>query len=227
MTFSIIARDATGAFGMAVSSSSPAVAARCLHLRSGVGAVASQNITDPRFGHLLLDQLAAGGTAQSALEWLSTRDSTLDYRQICVLGTSGAGIAHSGKRVLGCSHQIAGPETSGEASVTAGNMLKTPTVVDAMHTSFNSSSGDLEIRLLIALEAGLAEGGEEGDVHSAGLAVVRDSGWKESDLRVDWSQNPIPELRTLLELWLPQRDDYVTRGIHPATAPSYGVPGDE
>jgi uncharacterized Ntn-hydrolase superfamily protein len=64
-------------------------------------------------------------------------------------------------------------------------------------------------------------------VHSAGLAVVRGAGWAETDLRVDWSETPLGDLAALLELWLPQRDDYVTRGTDPASSPSYGVPGDE
>ena len=78
-----------------------------------------------------------------------------------------------------------------------------------------------------ALLAGLAAGGEAGPVRSAGLAVVREVPWRETDLRVDWSEEPIEELRELVEVWLPQRDDYVTRGLNPASAPSYGVPGDE
>jgi uncharacterized Ntn-hydrolase superfamily protein len=77
------------------------------------------------------------------------------------------------------------------------------------------------------MQAGLAAGGEAGPVHSAGLAVVRGAGWAETDLRVDWSETPLGDLAALLELWLPQRDDYVTRGTDPASSPSYGVPGDE
>ena len=79
----------------------------------------------------------------------------------------------------------------------------------------------------MALTAGLKTGGEAGPVHSAGLAVVRKVPWRETDLRVDWSDQPIDDLHALLDVWLPQRDDYVTRGLNPATASSYGVPGDE
>jgi uncharacterized Ntn-hydrolase superfamily protein len=70
-------------------------------------------------------------------------------------------------------------------------------------------------------------GGEAGPLHSAGLSVVRAAPWRETDLRVDWSDEPIAELRLLVEIWLPQRDDYVARALHPEDAPSYGVPGDE
>lgn len=222
MTFSIIARDADGALGMAVSSSSPAVAARCLHLRGGVGVVASQNITDPRFGAYLLDRLADGLSPTDAVARLCEDDDTLDYRQISVLGPTGTGTAHSGQHTLGTYASSIGTD-----AVVAGNMLAGTGVPDAMLAEFGDTVGDLETRLLAAMQAGLRAGGEAGPVHSAGLAVVRDAGWAETDLRVDWSEDPLGDLASLLETWLPQRDDYVTRGKDPASSPSYGVPGDE
>ena len=228
MTFSIIARetaaDGTVAFGIAVSSSSPAVAARCLHLRSGVGAVASQNITDPRFGPFLLDALASGASADEAVASLADRDATLDYRQLSVLGATGPGATRSGPHTLGTYASAVG-----EDAVCAGNMLASTEVPSVMLAAFDAASSevDLEGRLLAAMQAGLAAGGEAGPVHSAGLAVVRSAGWVETDLRVDWSETPLEDLADLLEVWLPQRDDYVTRGIDPASSPSYGVPGDE
>lgn len=229
MTFSIIARetaaDGTVAFGMAVSSSSPAVAARCLHLRSGVGVVASQNITDPRFGPFLLDRLADGRSAAEALADLGNGDDTLDYRQLSVLGATGAPVTRSGPHTLG-THTAA----VGEDAVCAGNMLASTDVPSVMLAAFEdaaSSGADLEHRLLTAMQAGLAAGGEAGPVHSAGLAVVRSAGWAETDLRVDWSETPLDDLADLLEVWTPQRDDYVTRGTDPASSPAYGVPGDE
>ena len=226
MTFSIIAREAaadgTVTFGMAVSSSSPAVAARCLHLRCGVGVVASQNITDPRFGPFLLDALASGASADEALVTLADRDATLDYRQLSVLGATGPGATRSGPHTLGTYASVVG-----EDAVCAGNMLASTEVPSVMLAAFDAASGDLESRLLAAMQAGLAAGGEAGPVHSAGLAVVRSAGWVETDLRVDWSETPLEDLADLLEVWLPQRDDYVTRGIDPASSPSYGVPGDE
>lgn len=222
MTFSIIARDESGAVGMAVSSSSPAVAARCLHIRGNVGVVGSQNITDPRFGPQILNRLAAGDTAQEALDWLAGKDQTLDYRQITILPFRGDGVAHSGSGTLG-THSSA----IGNDAVVAGNMLADDTVTRAMLQAFEESAGDLELRLLVAMKAGVEAGGEAGPVHSAGLGVARAAGWLETDLRVDWSDSPIEDLENLLELWLPQRDDYVTRGVDPATSPSYGVPGNE
>lgn len=226
MTFSIVARevaaDGSVSFGMAVSSSSPAVAARCLHLRTGVGAVASQNITDPRFGPFLLDSLASGRSAEQAFRELSEQDETLDYRQISILGSSGPAVTWSGPYTLGTFASEVGDD-----AVCAGNMLADDDVPSRMLAAFEVSEGDLERRLLAAMTAGAEAGGEEGPVHSAGLAVVRSSGWAETDLRIDWSDFPLEDLAALVDTWMPQRDDYVTRGADPASSPSYGVPGDE
>lgn len=222
MTFSVLATDGAGGFGMAVTSSSPAVAARCLHLRAGVGGASSQNITDPRLGVALLDALEAGDDAAAALARVTEGRDLVDYRQLTVLDRSGSTAAFSGAHTLGVRHQHAA-----DGVVAAGNMLADASVVDAVAKAFEAAEGDLELRLLVALEAGLAAGGEAGPLHSAGLAVVREVAWRETDLRVDWSETPIADLRTLVELWLPQRDDYVTRGLDPRLAPSYGVPGDE
>lgn len=222
MTFSVLATDHNGAIGMAVTSSSPAVAARCIHLRTGVGGAASQNVTDPRLGTLLLDALAAGSDAPGALDAVVRDRDLIEHRQLTVLEPNGNAASYSGTETLGTHHAHIGAGV-----VAAGNMLSAPDVVDKVTGSFEGSTGELEQRLLSALEAGLTAGGEAGPVHSAGLAVVREVPWPETDLRVDWSDDPVPDLRRLLELWLPQRDDYVTRGLNPTAAPSYGVPGDE
>ena len=222
MTFSVLATDGAGAVGMAVSSSSPAVAARCVHLRAGVGGAASQNITDPRLGVRLLDALERGLSPEKALAELTDATEDVEYRQLTVLDLTGASAVHSGEHSLG----VVG-ERRGRSVVAAGNMLASPAVIDAVVEAFESSDGDLELRLLLALEAGLAAGGEAGPLQSAGLSVVREVPWRETDLRVDWHDEPLAELRRLVELWLPQRDDYVTRGLRPGEAPSYGVPGDE
>jgi uncharacterized Ntn-hydrolase superfamily protein len=222
VTFSVLAADGNGAVGMAVTSSSPAVAARCIHLRAGVGGAASQNVTDPRLGAALLDALERGMGARAALASVVEGRDLIEHRQLTVLELGGDGAAYSGGKALGIHHQRVGPGV-----VAAGNMLAGPEVVDAVVEAFEKSSGDLEERLLEALEAGLHAGGEAGPVHSAGLAVVRQVPWRETDLRVDWSDTPLADLRALLGVWLPQRDDYVTRGLDPTVAPSYGVPGDE
>ncbi|MFF5076276.1 DUF1028 domain-containing protein [Actinoplanes sp. NPDC000266] len=229
MTFSILATDGAGAIGMAVTSSSPAVAARCVHLRPGVGGAASQNVTDPRLGAALLDALSAGSSACEALNKItrprvspSGPADLIEFRQLTVLTPDGKGAAFSGADTLGVHHHRVGPGV-----VAAGNMLAGTDVIDAVVEGFAAAPGQLEERLLAALKAGLSAGGEAGPLHSAGLAVVRQVAWRETDLRVDWSGSPVDDLAALLDLWLPQRDDYVTRGLDPTAAPSYGVPGDE
>lgn len=220
MTFSIAARHA-GRFGMAVSSSSPAVAARCLHLRPGVGAAGSQNVTDPRLGGRILDRLAVHGDSGRALKEVGEGATDLDYRQLTAIGPAGPAAWFSGEQTLGTHAGAVGPH-----AVAAGNMLVSTDLPTIMVDAFESATGELEERLLAALRAGLDAGGEEGPVHSAGLAVVADVEWRVTDLRVDWADDPIDRLAEAVEIWLPQRDDYVRRGLNPATAPSYGVPGD-
>lgn len=222
MTFSVLATDGRGAVGIAVTSSSPAVAARCIHLRPGVGGASSQNITDPRLGTELLDALESGLDARSALAAVVDDRELVEYRQLTVLELNGNGAAFSGSESLGIHHDVVGAGV-----VAAGNMLASTDVIDAVAKGFESADGELEERLLAALVAGLDAGGEAGPVHSAGLSVVRDVAWRVTDLRVDWSEQPIADLAALLDVWLPQRDDYVTRGLDPTAAPSYGVPGDE
>ncbi len=222
MTFSVLAADETGAIGMAVASSSPAVAARCVHLRAGVGGASSQNITDPRLGTELLDALAAGDDARGAMARVVEGRELVEYRQLTVIGPDGRGAAYSGAESLGVHRARVGSSV-----VVAGNLLAEAEVVDAIVDAFETSTGELENRLMTALRAGLAAGGEAGPVHSAGLSVVREVPWRETDLRVDWSEDPIGDLGDLLAVWLPQRDDYVTRGLDPTAAPSYGVPGNE
>jgi uncharacterized Ntn-hydrolase superfamily protein len=222
MTFSIAATDGQGRFGLAVSSSSPAVAARCAHLRDGVGAVSSQNITDPRLGTALLDRLQAGASAQEAVDAVVQETPSAAYRQLVVLDADGGSAVFSGEHALG----VVG-EGSGTNCVSAGNMLADPQVVQALCDGFEAASGELEVRLLAALRAAEAAGGEAGPVRSAGLSVVTGHGWRDTDLRVDWHDEPIAELGRLLDIWLPQRNDYVVRGLDPAASVGYGVPGDE
>jgi uncharacterized Ntn-hydrolase superfamily protein len=222
MTFSILAVDGTGAIGSAICSSSPAVAARCITLADGVGGANSQNITDPRLGAQLVALIGSGLSAAQAVAQIAGTDPTAEFRQLIAIDSSGRTGAHSGARSLGI-HATA----EGDSVVAAGNLLASDSVPRAMVDAFSSAEGDLETRLLASLRAALAAGGEEGPIHSTGLSVVRDAGWRVTDLRVDWSEHPISALAALLDLWLPQRDDYVTRGLAPHTAPAYGVPGDE
>jgi uncharacterized Ntn-hydrolase superfamily protein len=222
MTFSLAARDpATGAFGMVLSSSSPAVAARCLHLRPLVGVAASQNVTNPALGPRLLDLLQAGSTAEEAVAQVVAEEAHPEHRQVTVVDAAGQVAYFSGARALG-THAAA----TGRQAVAAGNMLAGAHVVHAMIDSYQASpAATFEERLLAGFLGGLAAGGEEGPVRSAGLAVVESTPWPVTDLRVDDADDPAAELGRLLALWLPQKRDYLTRALDPGAAPSYGVPG--
>jgi uncharacterized Ntn-hydrolase superfamily protein len=223
MTFSLVARCAlTGQFGMAISSSSPAVAARCVHVRAGVGAVASQNVTDPALGPLVLDRLAAGMRAEEALREVTAGRAFIDFRQLLVVDRDGGTAIHSGRQVLG----VWG-EARGKDCAAGGNLLASTGIPAAMVAGFEAATGHLGERLIRALEAGLAAGGEAGPVRSAGLQVADRLNWPLVDLRIDWAEDPIGMLRAAWGIYAPQMRAYVQRAEDPTKAPSYGVPGDE
>ncbi|HEX2017902.1 MAG TPA: DUF1028 domain-containing protein [Aurantimonas sp.] len=224
MTFAIVARcAATGMFGVAVSSSSPAVAARCAHARAGVGAVASQNVTDPALGTRALDLLALGASADQTIEILRASSPHMEYRQVLSVDGKGNSAIHSGPRALGTW-----AEAKGRDVACGGNLLANADVPARMVEAFAASSGHLGDRLVAVMQAALAAGGEAGPVRSAGMKLVDRVSWPVADLRVDWSENcPIEDLAALWTIYKPQLEDYVTRALDPSAAPSYGVPGDE
>jgi uncharacterized Ntn-hydrolase superfamily protein len=223
VTFSMVARDAaSGAFGAVICSSSPAVAARCVHLADGAGAVLSQNVTDPRLGPKLIYLLNAGVDAATAVATVVANEPFIQFRQLIALDTEGRTAIHSGSYALGVFGEYAA-----DGAAAAGNLLATPDVPKRLVEAWLAAAGPVETRLLAALAAGIDEGGEAGPVHSAGLSVINGSGWRVTDLRVDWSDDPLADLTALLDVWLPQRDDYLTRALNPTAAPSYGVLGDE
>jgi len=210
-------------FGLAISSSSPAGAARCAYPRAGVGAVASQNIAAPRLGPAVLDRMAEGLSAQSAVDAVVRDTEFSAYRQLLAVDSSGTVAAHSGPHILGLW------AVAGDSDVQAGgNLLANTGVPDAMVAAFAAASGHLGDRLLAALRAGLTAGGEAGPVHSAGLQVCDAVPWPVADLRCDWTEScPITALEAAWAVYKPQMQDYVQRALAPGAAPSYGVPGDE
>jgi uncharacterized Ntn-hydrolase superfamily protein len=224
MTFSLIARDPrTGAFGIVVSSSSPAVAARCAHLAPGAGAVASQNVTNPALGLRGLRLLGQGLGAQQVIADLVSAERFPAYRQLSVVDRDGQVATFEGAATLGV-HTVA----EGTACVSAGNLLASAGVPAAMVAAYEASqAATFEERLLAGLRGAAAAGAEAGPVRSAGLAVVEDVEWRVTDLRVDDHDTPLAELERLLRRWLPQKADYLTRATDPTAAPSYRVPGDE
>jgi uncharacterized Ntn-hydrolase superfamily protein len=224
MTFSLAGLcERTGMVGMVVSSSSPAVAARCAHVRAGVGAAASQNVTDPRLGPKLLDLMAAGVPAGQAVAQVAAEAPHAEHRQLTAVDAGGGTGVYCGEGTLGL-YAFAEERNA----VAAGNLLADAEVPGAMVGAFQafpqSHIGD---RLVAALAAGFEAGGEAGPVRSAGVLICDRESWPVTDLRVDWDDEPIERLAQLWELWKPQAEAYVNRALDPDAAPSYGVPGDE
>lgn len=224
MTFSIVGRCArTGQFGVAISSSSPAVAARCAWAQAGVGAVSTQNVTNPALGPVMLAQLAAGASAEAAVLAARDADAFPDYRQLLAVDGAGESFVHSGARALGIW-----TAASGRDCAAGGNLLAHDSVPEAMVGAFETAPGVLGDRLVAALLAAVAAGGEAGPVHSAGLLIVDRESWPYAELRIDWLDEgcPVAAVARAWEVYKPQAADYVTRALNPAQAPSYGVPGD-
>ena len=225
MTFSILARcPDSGRFGIVVSSSSIAVAARCGRwARAGVGAVATQNITDPTLGVLGLDLLERGYGAQGALDELLESRPYMEFRQLAVLDRDGGTAYFSGAKTLGV-HAMA----RGEGCIASGNLLASDGVPLAMVDAYLAARKEsFPVRLMAALKGAMKAGGEAGPVRSAGLYVVDRHAWPIADLRVDWHDEPIAELERVLGVYLPQMNDYVQRAVDPTKAPGYGVPGEK
>ena len=224
MTFSLVARcPDTGMFGIAISSSSPAVAARCSYTRAGVGAVASQNVTDPTLGPLTLDLMQSGLSAEAAVARMASEAKFVEYRQVLAVDTSGATAIHSGPNSLGIWTQAQGDNVA-----SAGNLLDNGSVPQAIVDAYLSATGHIGDRLIAAMRAGLAAGGEAGPVHSAGLQIADKVAWPVADLRCDWTEDcPIEAIATAWEVYKPQLDAYVQRALDPREAPTYGVPGDD
>lgn len=216
MTFSLVGRCArTGMVGAVISSSSPAVAARCAYVRAGVGAACTQNVTDPTLGPALLDRL---GSAEEALADVVREARHVEYRQLSVVDARGATAVFSGEHALPRA-----ATAQGESCAAAGNLLADDAVPAAMVAAFEREpEAPLGDRLVAALAAGLAAGGEETPVRSAGLVVADEVPWPVADLRVDWTDgDPIAELVALWRLWAPQAGAYVTRALDPGAAPAF------
>jgi uncharacterized Ntn-hydrolase superfamily protein len=193
-------------------------------VRAGVGAVATQNVTLPALGPQILELLESGEfDSSAALDRALGASEWSEYRQVTVIDSQGRTAFFSGKEALGTYHAVAGQQC-----VAAGNMLAGVDVIEAMVPAFEQAPGMLADRLLAAMHAAMAAGGEAGPVHSAALSVVGDLSWPMVDLRVDWADHdPVGQLDSLWHAYRPQMQDYLTRALNPTAAPSYGVPGNE
>ena len=180
MTFSIVGHCVTtGQFGMAVASSSPAVAARCAYAQAGIGAVASQNVTDPRLGTKALEQLSKGLSADEALRQVIGNARHTDYRQLMIVDRHGGTAIHSGPKSLGIHAEQAAKHVAA-----AGNLLANDKIPGVMVETFQASEGHLGDCLIAAMNAALDAGGEAGPVHSAGLLLVDTHEWPLAELPV-------------------------------------------
>ena len=225
MTFSITGHCArTGMAGVAITTSSICVGSRCPHARAGVGAVATQNVTDPALAARVFERLEAGQTATEAVATVMDGRVNADYRQLAVVDMAGRTGHFTGAHILGTNRVV-----EGDHCIAAGNLLSTSEVPAVMVASFEADpEAHLADRLLRGLEAGLAAGGEEGPVHSAALVVHHDQPFALVDLRCDWDEDdPVVVLRRLWTDYEPQMQPYLDRAVNPGVAPSYGVAGDQ
>jgi len=216
MTFSIAGRCArTGMLGAVVTTSSMAVGGRCAYARPRIGAVLTQHRTDPRLGPKMLDGLQQGESPDAVLRALEAADPNLRWRQLAAIANDGTAAFFNGSRITSIAKGRVGRDC-----VAIGNILRTTAVVDAMVESFEANEPEtLAERLVRAIEAVLAAGGELKQVKSAGLLVVHQESFPYVDLRVDLSPQPLTELRFLWELYRPEAETYVVRAVDPDKAP--------
>ncbi len=227
-TYSIVARDSsTGRMGVAVQSHWFSVGSVVPFAEPGVGAVATQSFVDPRYGPLGLELMRYGRTAKEALKALVTTDDGRAVRQVAMVDANGTVAAHTGDDAV----QEAGHQTGAQYSVQA-NMMENEAVWPAMAEAYESAEGDLASRLVDALEAAQAEGGDIRGKQSAALLVVRAEPtgrrWEDRvfDLRIEDHEAPVKELKRLVRLQrayqkLSEGDEHVTQGDVQAAMESY------
>jgi uncharacterized Ntn-hydrolase superfamily protein len=216
MTWSIIAHDkATGCFGIAVATKFFAAGARVPFIMAGVGAVATQALVNPFYGTNGLRLLREGMAADAVVKALITADEGRDHRQVHVIDANGRIAAHTGSACVGWNGH-----THGGGFSVAGNMLAGPPVLDDTAAAY-LASGTLPFphRLIVAMQAGEAAGGDKRGKQSAGLLIYGEEEWSDLDLRVDDHTEPLAELERLermsRERWttfrrcLPSRQDPV------------------
>jgi len=201
-TYSIVARDpATGELGVAVQSHWFSVGSVVSWAEAGVGAVATQSFVDPGYGPLGLSLMRAGRSAPDSLKALLAGDPQRDVRQVGMVDAQGRAATHTGSLCI----PAAGGQT-GQEYVVQANLMQKPSVWPAMARTFEAAKGDLAERMLAALDAAEAEGGDIRGRQSAALVVVkaRASGrpWADRvfDLRVEDHPQPLGELRRLVRL---------------------------
>jgi uncharacterized Ntn-hydrolase superfamily protein len=217
MTWSVVAFDpAAGAFGVAVASRAFAIGARMPHVRAGVGAVATQSIANAYLGPRVLGLLAAGVAPSAAIEEALDADGGRALRQLHAVDRHGRSAAWTGRHCV----EWAGVAT-GEGVSVAGNMLANERVVAATLAGFAAAAGPLAERLVAALEAGEAAGGDRRGRQAAVLLAATTEDFPEINLRVDDHVAPLAELRRLLGLYREQLEP--NAAIYPSKANPSGM----
>lgn len=195
MTYSIVARDAqTGAFGVATATGGPAVGSLVPHARAGVGAIATQGHTNPFYAFDGLAALEQGQSAEGVVYALTTGDADRERRQLILVDKTGRAAGWTGNDLDTVSGMVI--ETGMAA---AGNLLANDRVIPEMVRAFDQSAGPLELRLMAALKAAEAAGGDKRGTFSAALKVYTDQPYPAVDVRIDYSQTPITDLEKALE----------------------------
>jgi uncharacterized Ntn-hydrolase superfamily protein len=216
MTYSILGRCArTGQFGAAVTTSSIAVGSRVPHVAPGLGGVLTQHRTDPRLGPRGLELLRSGCSAEETLAALAASTPHHKWRQLAVLDAQGRSAHFHGAAVKPALNAVHVPDC-----VALGNILANDRIPAAMAASFlDSADQPLAERLVRAMEAGEAAGGEGKPVISAALVVMEKEIFPLVDLRVDLAPDAITALRTLWDAYAPSVREFVTRAVDPDAAP--------
>jgi uncharacterized Ntn-hydrolase superfamily protein len=199
-TFSLIGRcERTGMLGVAIATSEMAVGSRCIHVAPGVGAVITQASTNPRLGHLGLNLLRAGYSAPRVVDEIAASDQFVERRQLGCLDATGLTAARTGAENKPWAGHRAEPNV-----VVAANAVVSKDVAEAMLGAFQRGA-ELELweRLLRALEAGKAAGGQPNGEMSSGLLVADREPYATVDLRVDLHPEPVAELRRLADAYFP------------------------
>lgn len=214
VTFSILARDPeTGMFGMAMGSSGVAAGNRCPWVRAGVGGIATQHRTDTRAGPLGLDLLSKGCSAKETVRILTESNDFPGERQFAAVDRNGQVAFYSGPEITNINGGYIGDQC-----VATGNFIANEGVPKAMVEAYENATGlGFAERLLAAVDAGLAAGGETKAIGAASLTIAHEQTWPLVDLRVDWQDNPLTELRRLWDFYKPFQQVFVDQVIHPET----------
>jgi uncharacterized Ntn-hydrolase superfamily protein len=215
MTFSLVGRCArTGMLGAVVTTSSMGVGSRCPHARAGVGAALTQHRTDPRLGPLALDLLGSGFTAREAMRAIVAATPHRHWRQLAIIDAAGHTATYSGDNV-----RDERGEAEGRDCAAIANIVRSAEIPRVMVECFEASPGlPLARRLIDALAAGEAAGGELQPVTSAALMIAHEQSFPYVDLRVDDHLEPIWELSRLWSSYEPEADPYVVRAVDPDRA---------